>query len=54
MIMGLLVCIIKMASGSNDQILIIGYYGCAVAALVALCFLIIGVAKFITEGKPGK
>jgi hypothetical protein len=54
MIFGLQVWIVKMISGSVDQILIIGYYGCAVAALVALCFLVIGVAKFIAEGEPSR
>jgi len=53
-IVGLLIWLIKLVSGSNDQVLIFAYYACAVAALVSLCFLLIGVAKFITEGEPAK
>jgi len=53
-ITGLLVIIIKLVSGSSDQVLIIGYYACAIAALIVLCFLIINVARVITEEQPGK
>jgi hypothetical protein len=48
-ITGLLIWIIKLISGSEDQFLIIMYYACFVASVIALCFLIINVAKVITE-----
>jgi hypothetical protein len=48
-ITGLLIWIIKLVGGYSDQALIYAYYGFAVAALIALCFLIINVAKVITE-----
>jgi hypothetical protein len=53
-ITGLLIWIIKLMSGSGDSVLVYAYYGCAVAALIALCFLIINVAKVITEGEEKK
>jgi hypothetical protein len=49
MITGLLIWIVKLVGGYTDQIFIFAYYGCAVAALIALCFQIINVAKVITE-----
>jgi len=53
-ITGLLIWIIKIVTGSSDQVLIIGYYACAIAALIALCLLVINVARVITEEQPGK
>ena len=53
-ITGLLIRIIKLISGSEDQEMIIVYYACFVASVVALCFLIINVATVITEGATRK
>jgi hypothetical protein len=53
-ITGLLIWIIRLVSGYSDQVLIYAYYGCAVAALIALCFLVINVARVITEEQPGR
>lgn len=50
-ITGLLIWIIKIVSGSSNQVLIIGYYACAVAALICVLFPGINVAKIITERK---
>jgi len=51
-ITGLLIWIINLISGPSDQVLIYAYYGCAVAALIALCLLVINVARVITEEQP--
>ena len=51
-ITGLLIRIIKLISGSEDQEMIIVYYACFVASVVALCFLIINVATVITCRVP--
>ena len=48
-ITGLLIWIVKLVSGYTDPVLIYAYYGCAVAALIALCLLVINVARVITE-----
>ena len=48
-ITGFLIWIIKLVSGSSDQVLIIIYYGCAMAAVIALSLLILAVAKFKTK-----
>ena len=48
-ITGLLIWIVKIISGSSDQVLIIIYYGCAMAAVIALSLLILAVAKFKTK-----
>jgi hypothetical protein len=48
-ITGLLIRIINTVSGSYDPFLIIMYCACFVASVIALCFLIINVAKVITE-----
>ncbi len=48
-ITGFLIWIIKLVSGSSDQVLIIIYYGCAMAVVIALCLLILAVAKFKTK-----
>ncbi len=45
----MLIRIIKLVSGSNDQVLIFVYNGYAVAALIALFLLIFNVAKVIAE-----
>ena len=49
MIFGLQIWIIKLVGGYADSTLLYAYYGCSVAALIAFCFLIINVAKVITE-----
>jgi len=43
-----------LVSGSYDSFLIIMYCACFVASVIALCFMIINVAKVITEEQPGK
>lgn len=48
---GLLIWIVKIVSGSSNQVLIIGYYTCAVAALICVLFPGINVAKIITGRK---
>jgi len=50
-IVGLQIWIIKVMSGSGDSVLKYVYYGCAIGALIALCLLIVNVAKVITEEK---
>jgi len=52
-IAGFQILIIKLISGSNDKFLIGMYYACAIAALVALCFLVINCVKCITEKQSG-
>ncbi|MCX6700822.1 MAG: hypothetical protein NTV68_13040 [Methanomicrobiales archaeon] len=49
MITGFLIWIVKLVSGSSDQVLIIIYYGCAMAAVIALCLLILAVATVKTK-----
>lgn len=51
-IIGLLIWIIKLVSLSDDPTFVYAYYGCAIAALVALCLLLVNVTKVITEGEP--
>jgi hypothetical protein len=48
-ILGFLVRLIELASGSYDLVLFIAYYGCAIAALVSLLFFVKNISKAITE-----
>ena len=40
---------IRLVSSYTDPVLAYAYYGCAIAALVALCFLFVNIAKVITD-----
>jgi hypothetical protein len=40
-----LVWIIKLASGSGDQILILAYFGCGLVAAIVICLLILVLIK---------
>jgi membrane protease YdiL (CAAX protease family) len=53
-IAGLQIGNVTIISGPVNPVFTIAYYGCAIAALIALCFLIIRFAKIITEEKPGR
>lgn len=48
-ILGFLVRLIELASGSYDLVLFIAYYGCAIAALVSLLFFVQNISKVISE-----
>ena len=53
-IAGLLVWTIKIVSGYTDPVLAYAYYGCAIAALFALCFMFVKAAKVITDREEKK
>jgi len=48
-ITGLLIRIIKLMTGFSNPEMIFMYWACFVASVVALCFLIVNVARVITE-----
>jgi hypothetical protein len=49
MMCGLLILIIKVTFGSDEPVLMYAYYGFGVATLIALCFLVMNVAKSVAD-----
>lgn len=47
--LGFFVRLIELASGSYNLVLFIAYYGCAIAALIALLQFVKNINKVITE-----
>jgi hypothetical protein len=48
-IMGFLVKLIELASGAYSLVLFIAYYGCIIAALIALLLFTVNITRVITE-----
>jgi len=51
-ILGFLVKLIDLASGSYNPVLFIAYYGCIIAALIALLLFTINITRVISEIQP--
>jgi hypothetical protein len=51
-ILGFLVKLIELASGSYNPVLFIAYYGCIIAALIALLLFAINITREIAEIQP--
>jgi hypothetical protein len=51
-ILGFLVKLIELASGSYSQVLFIAYYGSIIAALIALLLFTINITRVLTEIQP--